>query len=329
MTSLLSFALVLVAAAEVAVSQRPLVVHASPAQVDGASAGRWVAATLRAGQRATISTRMSATVLSVDAEEGARVRKGQLLISLSDGDLRAQLRAARIALQMASVHQKRIETLVAQHASPAVDLDGVRAQRAQAQAEVATASAQLAYAQLRAPFAGRVQAKRVSPGDLVGPGQPLLEIEGADLEALATLSESEASNLSVGQRLPFTAGGRSGLAEVIALAPGGDGQSHRQLVRARVPGAPAGLRSGDFARLQIPGGGREGLSVSRSALVERGDLTGVYVARDGHAELRWLALGELDGDRVPVRAGLRAGELVIDDPTALDDGAPVEVSRGP
>jgi membrane fusion protein (multidrug efflux system) len=67
--------------------------------------------------------------------------------------------------------------------------------------------------------------------------------------------------------------------------------------------------------------------VPRSALVERGDLTGVFVVAGGQAQLRWLALGEGGGDRIPVRAGLTAGEAVIDSPGALRDGQRVEVER--
>ena len=65
----------------------------------------------------------------------------------------------------------------------------------------------------------------------------------------------------------------------------------------------------------------------RSALIQRGDLSGVFLARDGKAELRWLALGEAQGDRFPVRAGLARGERVLDQPGALVDGQAVEVIR--
>ena len=57
----------------------------------------------------------------------------------------------------------------------------------------------------------------------------------------------------------------------------------------------------------------------------RGELTGVFLAEDGHANLRWLSLGEPQGDRFPVRAGLTAREAVIDQPGDLKDGQPVNV----
>ena len=94
-------------------------------------------------------------------------------------------------------------------------------------------------------------------------------------------------------------------------------------------GTPKGLRSGAFARVEIPGATRTTVAwVPRSAVVERGDLVGVFVLQDGRAQLRWLALGESVDGRCPVRAGLKAGEQVIDNPGALRDGQRVEVVRG-
>jgi RND family efflux transporter MFP subunit len=302
-------------------------VRALPAGASRSAPDRRVPAAVLAGQRATISTRMSAAVAAVAVDEGARVRKGQVLVTLSDADLRAQLQAAEVALEKAALHQRRIEALIADRAAVPAELDLAIAQRAQAQAAVDVVRTALRYTSLRAPFDARVQARRVSAGDLVGPGQPLIELEGGGFELQATLSQEEAVVLREGLQIRFQAEGREGAAEVFAISAGADPIARRQLIRARIVDPPPGLRTGAFARLTLPGDTREALWVPRAVLVERGDLTGVFVARDGRAELRWLALGEAEGDRIPVRAGLRAGELVIEDPGAVADGAPVEVAH--
>jgi RND family efflux transporter MFP subunit len=294
---------------------------------------QWVAGAVAAAEHAVISTRVSASVRSVAVQEGSRVRKGALLAQLADDDLRAQLTAARTAASAATAHARRIETLAREGQATRSELESAQAQRAQADAQVAAAREALSYAAIRAPFEGVVQSKRISTGDLVGPGQPLFELDGAELEIAGSLDEAEARSLRLDQQLHFTAGTRSGTATISALAPGGDLLSHRGTVRARVVTGGQGLRTGDFARLEIPRtttapARSANLWIPRSALVERGDLTGVFVAREGRAELRWLALGEPAGGAVPVRAGLRAGEEVIDTPGLLRDGQPVEVMRG-
>lgn len=295
-------------------------------------AGRWLAANVRAVRRARIATRLSATVKAVHVQEGARVREGQLLVSLSDPDVRAAVEAAESALASATSHERRITELARERAATPSELEAAQSQRAQARAAVAAARASLAHTELRAPFAGVVQGRRVEPGDLVGPGQPLVELEGEALEVEATLSEEEVRGLATGQRLRFRAGDREATAEITALTPGGDALSHRRGLRARVVGAPEGLRSGTFARLEVPSSpGRAALPqrwLPRTAVVVRGDLTGVFLAAAGRAELRWIALGEPVGDHVPVRAGLAPADRVIDAPGALRDGQEVEVVHG-
>jgi RND family efflux transporter MFP subunit len=302
-------------------------------QVKLASAGAgqgeaWVAGTVQAAQRATVSTRVAARVRAVAVQEGARVQAGALLVQLDDDDLRQQLRAAETALASAQAHERRMTALVASRTAPQSDLDMARPARAQAEAQVAAARAALAYTGIRAPFAGVVQAKHVQPGDFVGPGQPLIDLEGGGLEISASLTEEEARGIRTGDRLRFDAEGREGSAEVIALTAGADPVSHRGLLRAKVLDGE-GLRSGAFARLRLPSAApSEGAWVPKTALVERGDLTGVFVAQNGRAELRWVSLGDASGALVPVRAGLRAGERVVDRPGDLRDGQPVEVTGG-
>jgi RND family efflux transporter MFP subunit len=257
------------------------------------------------------------------------VAAGTLLISLGDDDLQGQLKAAETGLVTVQAHHRRIQALQAQKASTIAELEQVQAQVAQAQAGVDALKANIAYTQIRAPFAGVVQARKVNEGDFVGPGMPLLELVGdGEQELVATLSEDEAKGLKAGTKVAFESEGVEGQAQVTGLAPGGDPYSHKGTLRAKVL-KPKGLRQGSFARILVPGLTQaKGLSVPRSALVQRGELTGVFVAKDNHAELRWISLGEGDGAYLSVRSGLKDGEKVIDHPGALQDGQPIEVSSG-
>ncbi|HTO95987.1 MAG TPA: efflux RND transporter periplasmic adaptor subunit [Myxococcales bacterium] len=290
-----------------------------------AAAPLWVAGTVTSADHAIISTRTAATVERVLVREGSRVQGGALLIRLADRDVRAQLAAARTALEAAQSNEQRVRGLVASGHAPAAQLDPLVAQRAQAEGQVRSLQAALAYSEMRAPFAGVVLSKLVSPGDLVAPGQPMLELAGAALEIVATLSEQEARDTRPGMDLPFAASGVEGMARVAALSPGADPVSHRGILRAAVVSSSGGLRPGDFARLQLSSsGGEERIWIPRSAVVHRGDLAGVFVAAGGRAELRWLAMGDERGDPVAVRAGLSPSDAVVKAPGALRDGDAVE-----
>ncbi len=288
----------------------------------------WIAVTLTAARQATLSTRLAASVRKVHVNEGQHVDAGALLVSLSDEDLQSGLKAAQAALEAASAHHRRIEALMRQSAAIPAERDQANTQLAQAQAAVAQVQANLSYTQIRAPFAGVVQNRMVNDGAFVGPGTPLVAIEGQGaLELDGSVSDQEAKNLRIGTRLPFEAEGRTGLAEITALSTGADPVSHRGTLRARIVQGGGTLRTGSFARLQLPRGAAPvaELRVPVSALVLRGELTGVFVARDGRAELHWLAIGDPDGGAVSVRAGIRPRDPVIDQPDGLMDGQPIEV----
>jgi len=290
--------------------------------------GAWVAATLQSTRTAMLSTRMAAQVKRILVQEGQRVPAGTLMLALSDEDLQGQLKAAETGLATVEAYHRRIQALQAQKASTPVELERAVAQVAQAQAGVTALKANVAYTQIRAPFSGVVQSRKVNEGDFVGPGMPLLELVGdGEQELVATLSEDEARGLKTGSKVAFESEGVEGQAQVTGLAPGGDPYSHKGTLRARVL-KPKGLRQGSFARVLVPGlPATPGVSVPRSALVQRGELTGVFIAKKDHAELRWISLGEGDGTYLSVRSGLKASEQVIDHPGALQDGQPIEFSN--
>lgn len=289
----------------------------------GAEAG-WVAANLQRADQATLSTRLAGMVKRVLVSEGAHVAQGQLLIELEASDLLGQMKAAQSARDAAAAHHRRIQTLQAQGAATPSEAEAAATHLAQAEGGIAAIQGQLAYAQIRAPFAGTVQRRDIQAGAFAGPGQPLLTLEGSgSLELTASLSEAEAAGLKSGQKVVFDTEGRKGQAQITALAVGGDPLTHRQSLRARVL-SPTDLRSGAFARLQVPGAtGSKDLRIPISALLKRGELSGVFVAEQGHAHLRWINLGETQGASVEVRAGLKAADRVIAEPGELKDGQPI------
>ena len=287
----------------------------------------WVPATVSAVDHAVLATRVSARIAELTVAEGARVKRGDVLVRLSDDDVRAALKAAESQREVAESQVKRIQALRSANAATATEVDAAMTARAEAVARVEAARATLADTVLRAPFDAVVQRKWVSRGQLVAPGAPLLELDGTVVELTGTLSEAEAAGLAVGAEVPFRVGAAEGTASMVALSSGGDPLSHRSAFRARPAAGGPALRSGDFGRIGVKGAGGPRRAVPRSAVVQRGDLSGVFVLTDGRATLRWLRLGEPEGDQLPVLAGLAPGERVIDAPGTVRDGQRVEVAQ--
>lgn len=286
----------------------------------------FAAASVHARQRATLSARIPASVIELPHREGDFVAAGALLVRLDERALRSAAIAAEAAAKAAEVDLERTESLLRKAAATPRELDDARARAAAARAAVEGAQDDLAYAVLRAPFAGRVVSRPANLGDVVAPGRSLIEIEGvAGLELRASLESDRAATLRPGQTLQALVDGqpRALPAIVRVVVTSADPATHRFDVRADLPSAP-GLRAGLFARLALPApSSEERLLVPSRAVFRRGGLFGVFVVAEKRARLRWIAVGAAEGDQTEVRAGLEAGERVALEPQPLKDGAPV------
>jgi len=291
-----------------------------------------VPGTVQARRRAALSARMPASVVELPYHEGQWVKAGAVVVRLDGAALQAAVAAAEAAVRASQSDLERTKSLLEKGAATPRELEQVTAAASGAQAQLTAAKDGLSYSALRAPFDGRVAARRVNLGDVANPGMPLIEIEGeGGLELRATVESAVAATLKPGAKLRAQVDGQAAplAATVTAIAPAGDPTTHRFEVKADLPAAPS-LRAGLFARLMVPGVEADPrLTIPVGAAFERGGLTGVFVVADGRARLRWIAAGAREGSAVEVRAGLEAGEHVVLDPADLADGAPVRAAAAP
>lgn len=287
-----------------------------------------VPAIVAARQSATLASRIPAAVLELTRREGESVAAGAVVVRLDDAALRASLAAAQANVEAAEIDLARMQSLARAGAATPREVEGASVRAAAARAELSGVRENLSYAVLRSPFSGVLAARRVEVGDVISPGQPLVEIEGLrGLELRATVSADESRALRPGSEIETRIDGIAEplRARVAALSPAGDPATHRFELRADLPAA-AGLRSGLFARLTLPSpsaGGEDILTLPASAVFQRGGLTGVFVADGKTARLRWIAPGNRTGDRIEARAGMEPGERVVIDPGDLADGDPL------
>ncbi len=268
------------------------------------AAGRYRAAgTVRAARRAELSTRLMGRVESVRVRAGDRVRAGQLLLTVERASLTAAQQQATARSEQAAATLRRTERLYADSAAPLVQLEAARTAHAQAQAQTRAVQADLAYAEVRAPFAGVVAARMVDPGTRRCPAQPLLVVEDrAEREIVVTVPDEVGEHLRAGQTaaVEIGAGGRRVTARIEAVVPGADPRS--PTVEVRLSG-PAGLAPGLAAVAELPAGDRSTLQVPASAIMRRGQLEGVYLFAPGlHAP------APLDPRRARARLDRRGAE---------------------
>ena len=111
---------------------------------------------------------------------------------------------------------------------------------------------------------------------------------------------------------------------VAQILPTGDPATHTFLVKVELPPTP-GLKTGMFGRMLVDKGTGQTLVVPRSAVIERGELTGLYiVGSDSLARLRWVKLGRPVGELVEILSGVTAGEQLLADASTGIEGARIE-----
>lgn len=285
-----------------------------------------IPATIESSRQAVVASRLSATVVEMNTREGERVNAGAILARLDAGALQSSLTAAQASDAAATRDLARAEALLAKGAATRNEVENATTAVARTRAQVSAAREAASHATVRAPFAGRITKKIASLGDTVGPGTPIVEMEGdGGLEVVASVESDLHGRLTVGQKLDVRIDGimEPVAATIRTLAPSADPSTHRFSLRADLP-TQAGVRAGLFGRIALPfKGTAQRIMVPAGAVLHRGGLTGVYVIRDGRAWLRWIALGDSMGEAFEVRSGLEDKERVALNPTSLHDGARV------
>lgn len=303
-------------------------------------------ARVTARDEVTLTARMAARLTALPLREGDRFRRGQALAVFDApetraalGGARAGLAAAELSRDLARKQESRMDTLYTSRVAALRELEGAQADRRAADAAWAQARAQVdqmaSGTTLEAPFDGVVVRRHVDPGATAGPGQPLLDIRSNEVgELTSSVPESELTRLAA-SHAEYQIGDGPWRPAVLLRVDGMTDFATRSRVARFRPVQHTVLEPGAFGRVRLaasPGPRSEEsaagntLSVPVTALVTRGGLTGVYVAENGVARLRWLRVGRVDGGAVEVLAGLDPADAVIVDPKALSDGRTVKVA---
>ena len=285
--------------------------------------------TVHPARHALIAAKVMGTITELPCVLGQTVRAGDLLVRLSAGEISARLAQAQAQLDQANRDYTRERDLLPKNASTPGAVKNLETRVTLSEAAVREAQVMLGYATVLAPFDGVISRKLVDVGDLASPGAPLVEIEASGaFQVEAGIPDSLAAGLKTGTvvSIAIPAAGVTVEAPLAELSSAADPITHTVAAKFTVP-AGVTVRSGEFARLQLPGGTVRGLFAPAGAVVPLGQMERVFVASaDGRAVLRLVRTGAGRGDRIEILSGLDDGERVVVAPPAdLAEGRMLEV----
>lgn len=308
-------------------------------------------------------SRVAGDVVSVHVRMGAAVQQGTLLLEIDSRPFAIELEKAQAEvqrldarLQRAIVEVERMRELGVRQAASREDLIKVEADRAEAEAMLRAARAQVEqaklnvdYTRITSPIAGRVGRIAVSPGTTVAAGDALVSIASLDpmavgfeldeaafarvlraRQAPATIlpADSPAPGVNLGRPLgdrELTAfvvlqatPDRSIRARLDALGNTFDAESGTIHGRAIFPNFDQSVLFGMKAAVRLMSGDtREALFVATRAIVKNGESRLVWTLDAGNAlQPREVRLGIGNEGLTEVRSGLAAEDWIVVEPTS-------------
>jgi len=326
------------------------VVTALPSSTEGSKV--LASGQIEAGQTAVISTRVMGTISHINVKVGDKVTKGQLLVSISNADMLAQraqadaaITEAKAATAVSARDVERFKQLYQQQSASAKELENVTLQYQSVSSKLETAmqmknqvNAMLAYTRITAPFSGVITKRFMDEGSMANPGMPLLALEqSGNFQVVMSVPESDIAKIKQGATVNLTvkSQGITFPGTISEISPSSQFSGGQYGVKVAISDSkPAGIKAGMYVNVLIPGekvsGTQTGsMTVPVAAIVNKEQLTGVYVVSNDHvALLRWIRLGKQVGDRIEVVSGLAPAErVVVSSPERIYNGVKVIESK--
>ncbi len=282
--------------------------------------------TVQAAESASIAAKISGNITQILVSPGSRVKKGALLASISAGEISAKLLQVQAQLEQATRNLTREQSLLKKNAATVEMVKTLEETKKIAEAAYNEARTMLSYATIKAPFDGMITKKHANVGDLATPGSPLLQLESeTQLQVITHIPESLVLKISIGDRLPIyiPAAELEIIGIVQEVAPTADTRSRTAQVKLTIPSLSK-IRSGQFARVSLPGTRGSALLLPETALQPFGQMERVFIVVDQIAQLRLVKTGLRHGSKIEILSGIEPGEqIVVSADTKLQDGQPV------
>ena len=287
----------------------------------------------RLKSEADLSFKVGGVITALYVEEGALVRRGQVLARLDPTEVDAALRQAKEGATKADRDLDRVGKLAATGALPPSNLDDAQTAALQSHAALTAAQWNAQRSQIVAPDDGRIDRRLAENGEIAAPGRPIFHLSGRSRGAVVKigLTDRDVMRVKEGDRahVVFDARPEASLDGTVSqIATVASPASGTFDVEIRLASPPPGLLSGLTAKVVIPHDEDAVAVVPVSALaLGKGNLASVFTVADGHAKKVDVQIAFLIDDRAALSAGALPphSRVVSGGAAALTDGARVRI----
>jgi len=281
-----------------------------------------------------LSFKNGGIIQQILVNEGDKVTKGQLLARLNMTEISAGLQQANLGLEKAERDYKRALQLFQDSVATREQLENAKTAHDIAIQQNKAAQFNLNFSEIRANNGGYVLKRFVNEGQTVGPGSPILQINGAgnaDWKLKVGVSDKQWTLLTIGDKalIETDLSPEKIKAQVFRKSEGIDPVSGTFSITLKLnPGQNLNLASGVFARAVIyPSKQVSGWSIPYDALLDGDAGEGfVFVTNDKKmVKKAKVKLGQIAKDEILILSGLENFTyLVISGSAYLKDGTKIK-----
>ena len=206
-------------------------------------------------QGTIVSTEAGGVVREIKFEAGSVVKTGDELAQLDVEIEQAQLRAAEAAAVLARVSLTRAKGLLTSGGISQAEVDSADANFKQADAQVDNIKAVIAKKIVRAPFDGKLGIRRISTGQFLEKGSPVVSLQSLDpVYVEFSLPQQRLGELSEGLKVAVSSDaypGRQFDGKITAVNPEIDQATRNVRVQATLANGDGRLRPGMFVSVEM------------------------------------------------------------------------------
>jgi membrane fusion protein, multidrug efflux system len=273
------------------------------------------AGTVLPDEQVEISSETSGRIVSLHFEEGTQVEKGDLLLTVNNADLLAQIERNKHQLTLAEEREQRQLSLLERQGISQQAYDQVYTELSTLNAEAALLQAQLEKTLIRAPFSGVLGLRQVSEGGYIMPGMKIVRLaKTSPVKIDFSVPERFASYLNKGDKISFTVDNQTGTYEatISAIEPVVDQQTRSIPMRAVYHNRNGQIVPGSFARVEIELQSLDdALQIPAQALVPEMGSSKVYVYKNGFVDQVIVTTGLRTESHIQVVSGIQPGDTII------------------
>lgn len=266
-------------------------------------------------EQVEIHPEVAGRVTAILFREGSRVRKGQSLLQLNDGDILATIRKLKAQRQLQVKTLERQKELLDIGGISKQDYESTQTQISSIDADIAYQQVQLRKMRIVAPFDGLIGLRGISVGAIVDPATVVASLQQTHpLKMDFTVPEQYRDLVRPGLEVRFAVAGAQDTfsGKVTAVDPGADVNTRAVRARALVPNPDNKLTPGAFANVIIPfDNENKAILIPSQSIIPTTKDKKVALVRAGKAEIVVVQLGVRTEDKVEIINGLRAGDTIL------------------